>query len=223
MDWITRNIVFHFLLMQHPHHDAFKMWFYKREIAAPTFPDISRTRCFDLCCGLRAIALREVKCDQRRQWGIGEHWSLHVVASSGGKCVLLLLCLTSGCRWTRWSCIACTACRWALSNHTCVPVTLCLLGNIRWGTIEKDLTVSPSHTGMHTRTHTGIHAKTHTSNCSRYIKVNTQHTQGTRIIFFFSLSPSSFTSQFLILPKCPHFCSHIFWRTEPCERQSPLL
>lgn len=32
-----------------------------------------------------------------------------------------------------------------------------------------------------------------------------------------------FSSQFLILPKCPHFCSHIFWRTEPCERQSPLL
>lgn len=39
---------------------------------------------------------------------------------------------------------------------------------------------------------------------------------------FIFISPPSSSSQFLILPKCPHFCSHIFWRTEPCERR-PLL
>lgn len=33
--------------------------------------------------------------------------------------------------------------------------------------------------------------------------------------YYFFLPFSS--SQFLILHKCPRFCSHIIWRTEPCE------
>lgn len=153
--------------MRHPHHDAFKMWFYKREIAAQTFPDISGTRCSDLCCGLRASALQEVKCDQRRQWGIGEHWSLHTAAPSGGKCVSLLLFLTSGCRCTRRSCIACATCRWAPSNHTCVPVTSCRLACSETSDEAQERKISQTHP------HAQIWVQEHTQ---EYMQKRTQAT-----------------------------------------------
>lgn len=82
---------------------------------------------------------------------------------------------------------------------------------------------------MHTGIHSGI--DTHKQLTHALSNKHTQRTQGDRdlsktcscnfIVLLFLLFFTVFF--FYIFPKCPHFCSHIFWRTEPCERQSLLL
>lgn len=108
------------------------------------------------------------------------------------------------------------------------------MGNIRWGTKEKDLKVSPSHIHSYAYRNTlrNTHTKTHTSSSLTLCQINTHSAhrgigiclKHAHVISSFLLFLLFFTVfYFFIFPKCPHFCSHIFWRTEPCERQSLLL
>lgn len=142
----------------------------------------------------------------------------------------MLLSLTSGCKCTLRSRTACTACRWALSNHTCLPVIFCQGAWLGWETLDeaqkRKISQSRLHTQLCIQEYTQEYTPRHTTTTHALLNKHTTHTGDRKslIFFFIIFSPSTASSsQFHILPQCPHFCSHIFWRTEPCERRSPLL
>ncbi len=88
-------------------------------------------------------------------------------------CVSVLLSLTSGCKCTLWSRAACTACRWALSNHTCVPVTLCRGWETSDEAQKRKISQSRFHTQLCIREYTQRHTQ---ANTHALLNKHTTHT-----------------------------------------------
>lgn len=118
-------------------------------------------------------------------------------------------------------------CQTVTVQATCHSLPRCstCLRNIRRCTKRKDLTSNNTQLRYACEIHTGVRTKTHNADHSHGTKQTHNSHRGHRLHLkqaptILSLLFSS-SSQFLLPHKCPHFCSHIFWRAEPCERQSP--
>lgn len=133
------------------------------------------------------------------------------------RCVSVLLDLTLECKCILWSYTAFAACRWALSHHTCVPVTSCrVLGLVGKHQMRHKRGRSHIRASAHFYAYRNTHRR-HTPNSCCALLSKHKHSRGNLSkIHLYNVMLLFSSSQFLILPKCPHFCSHIFWRTEPC-------
>lgn len=101
----------------------------------------------------------------------------------------------------------CKSSRWVLSNHTCVPA-MCAPGCLSW---QRTICWSRKRS---------LHVRGSLSQIDSPFL--TPHKYARNIIFFLPPCLHSFSSSSSSLNVLV-FCSHIFWRTRPCERRSLFL